>query len=39
MKLETEIPLLAKQKDVKLPLFNTLEIHTDAVVNFAVGLD
>jgi aspartate racemase len=33
----TEIPLLVKQKDVKLPLFNTLEIHADAVVNFAVG--
>jgi len=33
----TEIPLLVKQKDVKLPLFNTLEIHADAVVDFAVG--
>jgi aspartate racemase len=32
----TEIPLLVKQKDVKLPLFNTLEIHADAVVNYAV---
>ena len=33
----TEIPLLVKQKDVKLPLFNTLEIHADAVVDFALG--
>lgn len=32
----TEIPLLVKQNDVKLPLFNTLEIHADAVVNYAV---
>ena len=32
----TEIPLLVKQKDVKLPLFNTLEIHADAVVNYAL---
>jgi len=33
----TEIPLLVKQKDVKIPLFNTLEIHADAVVDYAVG--
>ena len=33
----TEIPLLVKQIDVKLPLFNTLEIHADAVIDFAVG--
>jgi aspartate racemase len=33
----TEIPLLIKQDDVKLPLFNTLEIHAAAVVDYAVG--
>jgi len=33
----TEIPLLIKQEDVKLPLFNTLEIHAAAVVDYTVG--
>jgi len=33
----TEIPLLIKQEDVKLPLLNTLEIHAAAVVNYVVG--
>ena len=33
----TEIPLLIKQEDVKLPVFNTLEIHAAAVVDYAVG--
>lgn len=33
----TEIPLLIKQDDVKLPLINTLEIHAAAVVDYAVG--
>ena len=33
----TEIPLLIKQEDVKLPLFNTLEIHAAAAVDYAVG--
>jgi len=33
----TEIPLLIKQEDVKLPLFNTLEIHAAAVVDYAAG--
>ena len=33
----TEIPLLIKQEDVKLPLFNTLEIHAAAIVDYAVG--
>jgi len=32
----TEIPLLIKQEDVKLPLFNTLEIHADAVIDYAL---
>jgi len=33
----TEIPLLIKQEDVKLPVLNTLEIHAAAVVDYAVG--
>jgi aspartate racemase len=32
----TEIPLLIKQKDFHLPVFNTLEIHAKAAVDFAV---
>jgi len=33
----TEIPLLIKQNDIKLPIFNTLEIHAKATVDFALG--
>ncbi len=33
----TEIPLLIKQEDVKLPLLNTLEIHAAAVVDYALS--
>ncbi|MBT8387697.1 MAG: amino acid racemase, partial [Ignavibacteria bacterium] len=33
----TEIPLLIKQEDVKLPLLNTLEIHAAAIVDYAIG--
>ena len=33
----TEIPLLIKQEDTKLPVFNTLEIHAKAAVDFALG--
>jgi len=33
----TEIPLLLKQKDVSPPLFNTLEIHAKAAVDFALS--
>ena len=33
----TEVPLLIKQENVKLPLFNTLEIHAAAVVDYATG--
>jgi len=33
----TEIPLLIKQKDVDLPVFNTLEIHVKAIADFAIG--
>jgi aspartate racemase len=32
----TEIPLLIKQADTHLPIFNTLKIHAKAAVNFAV---
>lgn len=32
----TEIPLLIKQQDTKLPLFNTLKIHALAAVDFAL---
>ena len=33
----TEIPLLIKQNDVQLPVFNTLEIHAKAAVDFALS--
>ena len=33
----TEIPLLIKQNDTHLPVFNTLEIHAKAVVDFALS--
>ncbi len=33
----TEIPLLIKQEDTHLPVFNTLEIHARAAVDFALG--
>ena len=32
----TEIPLLIKQKDTRLPVFNTLELHAKAAVEFAL---
>lgn len=32
----TEIPLLIKQTDTHLPVFNTLEIHAKATVDFAI---
>jgi len=32
----TEIPLLIKQEDTPMPVFNTLEIHAKATVNFAL---
>lgn len=32
----TEIPLIIKQDDCSLPLFNTLEIHSKAAVGFAL---
>lgn len=33
----TEIPLLIKQTDVNLPVFNTLDIHAKAAVDFALN--
>ena len=33
----TEIPLLLKQDDLNLPVFNTLEIHAKAAVDFALA--
>ena len=33
----TEIPLLIKQKDTHLPVFDTLKIHAKAVVDFAIN--
>ena len=32
----TEIPILLKQKDFDIPLFNTTEIHANAAVKFAL---
>jgi len=33
----TEIPLLIQQKDTPLPVYNTLEIHAKAAVDFALS--
>ena len=33
----TEIPLLIKQTDTHLPIFNTLELHAKAAVDFALS--
>ncbi len=33
----TEIPLLVKQQDIELPLFDTTEIHSQAAVEFALS--
>jgi len=32
----TEIPLLIKQEETHLPVFNTLELHAKAAVEFAL---
>lgn len=32
----TEIPLLVKQEDTNVPLFDTLQIHAEALVDFAI---
>jgi aspartate racemase len=34
----TEIPLLIKQEDVPVPVFNTTQIHATAAVQFALGV-
>ena len=33
----TEIPLLIKQRDVKVPVFDTMKIHTEAAVKYALN--
>ncbi len=33
----TEIPLIVKQADTKIPLFDTLELHAKAAVDFALA--
>ena len=33
----TEIPLLLKQDDVTVPLFDTTELHARAAVDYALG--
>jgi aspartate racemase len=32
----TEIPLLVKQSDVSIPLFDTTAIHAEAAVDYAL---
>jgi aspartate racemase len=34
----TEIPLLIKQEDIRVPVFNTTQIHAQAAVEFACSL-
>lgn len=34
----TEIPLLIKQEDCKIPIFNTMQIHAKEAVNFSVDV-
>jgi len=34
----TEIPLLVKQDDVSVPIFDTTRIHSEAAVNYALGI-
>jgi aspartate racemase len=34
----TEIPLLIKQEDVKVPVFDTTYIHSEAAVNYALNI-
>jgi len=33
----TEIPLLLKQEDIQVPIFDTLQIHVNAAVDFALS--
>ena len=34
----TEIPMLVKQEDVSVPVFNTTVIHSEAAVKYSIGL-
>ena len=34
----TEIPLLIKQKDLSVKVFDTIQIHSEAAVNRALGI-
>jgi aspartate racemase len=34
----TEIPLLIKQEHVRVPVFDTVQIHSEAAVEFALGV-
>ena len=33
----TEIPLLVKQEDVDIPVFDTMTIHAQAAVDYAIN--
>ena len=33
----TEIPLFLKQEDIRVPIFNTSQIHSNAAINFAIN--
>ena len=33
----TEIPLFLKQEDIRVPIFNTTQIHSNAAINFAIN--
>jgi aspartate racemase len=35
----TEIPLLIKQEDVSIPVFDTTTIHAQAAVKYALGIE
>ncbi|MCC7159588.1 MAG: aspartate/glutamate racemase family protein [Ignavibacteria bacterium] len=35
----SEIPLLIKQNDSPIPVFDTTEVHADAIVKFALGIN
>ncbi|MDD5116537.1 MAG: aspartate/glutamate racemase family protein [Candidatus Omnitrophica bacterium] len=35
----TEIPLLVNQEDVSVPVFDTMQIHSEAAVKYALGIE
>lgn len=35
----TEIPLLVREKDVEIPIFNTTRIHAEAAMKWAIGME